>query len=71
VEVRDIDTQRMMIRVERGKGGGTAPVTVSSVTLNGTGFTMSGAFPVTLNPGLAVTLDVQFDPAAAGAATGR
>jgi hypothetical protein len=51
---------------------GTAPVTVNSVTLTGTGFTMSGAtFPVTLNPGLAVTLDVQFDPAAAGAATGQ
>jgi hypothetical protein len=28
---------------------------------------MSGAtFPVTLNPGLAVTLEVQFDPTAAG-----
>jgi Abnormal spindle-like microcephaly-assoc'd, ASPM-SPD-2-Hydin len=51
---------------------GTAPVTINSVTLNGTGFTMSGAtFPVTLKPGLAVTLDVQFDPAAAGAATGQ
>jgi len=51
---------------------GTAPVTVNSATLSGTGFTMSGAtFPVTLNPGLVVTLDVQFDPAAAGAATGQ
>ncbi|MGB8536746.1 MAG: choice-of-anchor D domain-containing protein [Acidobacteriaceae bacterium] len=51
---------------------GTAPVTVNSATLSGTGFTMSGAtFPVTLNPSLAVTLEVQFDPTAAGAATGR
>jgi hypothetical protein len=51
---------------------GTAPVTVSSGTLSGTGFTMSGAtFPVTLNPGLAVTLDVQFDPSTAGAVTGQ
>jgi hypothetical protein len=51
---------------------GTAPVTVNSVTLSGTGFTMSGAtFPVTLNPGLAVTLDVQFDPTTAGTATGQ
>jgi Abnormal spindle-like microcephaly-assoc'd, ASPM-SPD-2-Hydin len=51
---------------------GTAPVTVNSGTLTGTGFTMSGAtFPVTLNPGLAVTLDVQFDPTATGAATGQ
>jgi fibronectin type 3 domain-containing protein len=33
---------------------------------------MSGAtFPVTLNPSLAVTLQVQFDPTAAGAATGQ
>jgi Abnormal spindle-like microcephaly-assoc'd, ASPM-SPD-2-Hydin len=51
---------------------GTAPVTANSGTLTGTGFTMSGAtFPVTLNPGLAVTLDVQFDPTATGAATGQ
>jgi hypothetical protein len=51
---------------------GTAPVTINSGTLGGTGFTMSGAtFPVTLNPNLAVTLDVQFDPTATGAATGQ
>jgi hypothetical protein len=50
---------------------GTAPVTVNSVMLSGTGFTMSGAtFPVTLNPGLAVTIDMQFDPTAAVPATG-
>jgi Abnormal spindle-like microcephaly-assoc'd, ASPM-SPD-2-Hydin len=51
---------------------GTAPVTISSGTLSGTGFTMSGAtFPVTLNPSSAVTLEVQFDPTATGAATGQ
>jgi hypothetical protein len=50
---------------------GSAPVTVNSATLSGTGFTMSGAtFPVTLDPSLAVTLEVQFDPTAAGAAMG-
>jgi hypothetical protein len=50
---------------------GTAPVIVTSAALSGVGFTMSGAtFPVTLNPGLAVTLDVQFDPTVSGAATG-
>jgi hypothetical protein len=50
---------------------GTAPVTINSVTLSGTGFTMSGAtFPVTLTPGLEVTLDLQFDPAAAVPTTG-
>jgi fibronectin type 3 domain-containing protein len=47
-------------------------VTINSATLSGTGFTMSGAtFPVTLNPNLAITLDVQFDPATAGAVTGQ
>ena len=52
--------------------GGTAPVTINSATLSGTGFTMSGAtFPVTLNPSLAVTLEVQFDPTSAGALTGQ
>lgn len=51
---------------------GTAPVTINSGTLSGTGFTMTGAtFPVTLNPDLAVTLDVQFDPAITGAASGQ
>ncbi len=51
---------------------GTAPVTINSATLRGTGFTMSGAtFPVTLNPGLAITLDVQFDPTGTGAITGQ
>jgi hypothetical protein len=51
---------------------GTAPVIVNSGTLSGTGFTMSGAtFPVTLNPGLALTIDMQFDPTAAVPATGN
>ena len=51
---------------------GTAPVTINSATLSGTGFTMSGAtFPVTLNPTQSVTLNVQFDPATAAAATGQ
>jgi hypothetical protein len=51
---------------------GTAPVTVNSGVVSGTGFTMSSAtFPVTLNPGLAVTLDVQFDPSVPGSSTGQ
>ena len=51
---------------------GTAPVTVSSVALTGTGFSDSGvSFPVTLNPNQSVTLNVQFDPTVAGAATGQ
>ena len=51
---------------------GTAPVTINSGTPSGTGFTVSGVtFPVTLNPGQSVTLKVQFDPTAAGAAPGQ
>jgi Abnormal spindle-like microcephaly-assoc'd, ASPM-SPD-2-Hydin len=51
---------------------GTAPVTVNSVGLTGTGFSDSGAtFPVTLNPNKSATLNVQFDPTVAGAATGQ
>ena len=51
---------------------GTAPVTVSSAALSGTGFSDSGvSIPVTLNPGQSVTLNVQFDPTTAGAVTGR
>jgi hypothetical protein len=51
---------------------GTAPVTINGVTLTGTGFTLSSAaLPATLSPGQALTLTVQFDPAATGAATGQ
>jgi hypothetical protein len=51
---------------------GTAPVTASAATLSGTGFVSSGAiFPVTINPGQAVTIQVQFDPTVAGAASGQ
>lgn len=51
---------------------GTAPVTINSATLSGTGFLLSGAsFPATLNPGQTATLEVQFDPTAAGVATGQ
>ena len=46
-------------------------MTINSATLSGADFTMSGAsFPVTLAAGLAVTLDIQFTPKAAGAASG-
>jgi hypothetical protein len=51
---------------------GSSPLTISAVTLTGAGFTMSGAtFPVTLNPGQAASLTVQFDPTSAGAASGQ
>jgi hypothetical protein len=51
---------------------GSAAVTISTATLTGTGFTMSGVtFPVTLNPGQSATLTVEFDPTTAGAVTGK
>jgi hypothetical protein len=50
---------------------GNSALTLNAATLAGTGFTMTGAtFPVTLNPGRSVTLQVTFTPTAAGAATG-
>jgi hypothetical protein len=50
---------------------GSSPVTVSAATLAGTGFTFSGAtFPVTLNPTIAITIQVQYDPTATGTASG-
>ena len=51
---------------------GTGPVTISAAALTGAGFTISGAtFPVTLNPNVAITLSMQFNPATAGAASGQ
>lgn len=51
---------------------GTLPVSIGSATLSGTGFTIVGAtFPITLNPGQSITLNVQFDPKALGATTGQ
>ena len=51
---------------------GTAAVTVNSAKVSGTGFSMAAtAFPVTLNPGQSLSLQVQFDPTAAGSYTGQ
>lgn len=50
---------------------GNQPVAITSAALSGAGFTLPGAaFPLTLNPGQSVTLPVQFDPQALGAAAG-
>ena len=50
---------------------GTAAVTINAATVQGTGFAMSGmTAPVTLSPGAAASLAVQFDPTVAGTATG-
>jgi len=51
---------------------GTSPVTVSSATVSGTGFTLlGGGFPVTLNPSQTLTLQIQFLPTANGTQTGQ
>jgi centrosomal CEP192-like protein len=51
---------------------GTGAVTVSAVSLSGTGFALSGAtFPLTLDSGQTATLSLQFEPAATGTATGK
>ncbi len=51
---------------------GTAPVTVSSAAVSGNEFSVSeSSFPVTLNPGQSLNLNLQFAPTAAGSATGQ
>src|SRR5271168_1377420 len=51
---------------------GNSSVTVNSASISGAGFTIvAGSFPVTLNPNQSVTLQLQFLPTAAGAATGK
>jgi len=50
---------------------GSTAVTINSVAIGGTGFTVSGAtFPLTLNSKQSVTLQVKFAPTAANAASG-
>jgi hypothetical protein len=54
------------------KSIGIAAVTVSSAKLTGTGFSLkTNSFPIKLNPGQTAVLDVEFDPAIAGAQTGK
>lgn len=50
---------------------GILPVTVSSITLAGAGFTLSSAsFPATLSSGQSSTFNVEFDPTVTGTAQG-
>lgn len=50
---------------------GTEPLTISAVTVTGAGFSATaGNAPVTLQPGQTVNLDLQFDPAVSGPASG-
>lgn len=50
---------------------GTSPVTLSAATISGAGFSLVGwNWPTTLNPNQTLTLQVQFNPTAIGAASG-
>jgi hypothetical protein len=50
---------------------GTGPVTVNGAGISGTGYAVSGStFPVSLNPGTSLTLQVTFDPKNAAASAG-
>ena len=49
---------------------GTSALTVNSAAVSGTGFTVSGTLPVTLQPGQSTTLQAQFKPTASGAGNG-
>jgi hypothetical protein len=72
IEFGSVTVNTSSTRTVRLTSTGTAPVTIKSGKLSGSGFKMSGAtFPVTLNPDLALTLDIQFHPTVTGAATGR
>jgi hypothetical protein len=51
---------------------GTSAVTVNSASITGAGFTIvAGTLPVTLSPNQSTTLQLQFLPTAAGAASGQ
>lgn len=51
---------------------GTLPLTITSATLTGAGFTMSGiTYPITLNPTQTAKLYVEFNPTVTGAVTGQ
>ncbi len=50
---------------------GSSPVTVNSASISGLGFTVVQVFPVVLNPSQSLTLQVQFQPTAAGTLTGQ
>ncbi|QNI33471.1 choice-of-anchor D domain-containing protein [Alloacidobacterium dinghuense] len=50
---------------------GSAPVTISSISIGGAGFSVSGAtFPMTLSQHSAVTLNLSFTPVSASTVTG-
>jgi hypothetical protein len=66
VNLNTTSTQSVLI-----SSTGTAALTISSGSVAGTGFSISGlSFPTTLNPGQSATLNIGFDPTTTGAKTG-
>ena len=66
VNLNTTSTQSVLI-----KSTGTAALTISSGSVAGTGFSISGlSFPTTLNPGQSATLNIGFDPTTTGTKTG-
>lgn len=67
VQVNTVATQSVELTVS-----GPLPIVIASATVQGTGFSVSGAsFPLTLIAGQAATIAVTFDPTATGATTGQ
>lgn len=67
VEVNSALTQSVELTAS-----GPLPIAITAATVQGTGFTISGAtFPLSLTDGQSATVEVSFDPTAAGAATGQ
>jgi hypothetical protein len=67
VEVNSVATASMVL-----SSAGTEPVTIASTSLTGSGFSLSGlSLPVVLNPGQTIVLNLEFDPASSGNATGQ
>ena len=67
VPLNTVVTQGIQLTVS-----GTSAITLSGATVSGAGFSISGlSFPLTITDGQAVTLEVEFDPTTAGAATGQ
>lgn len=67
VAVNTVQTQSLTL-----SSTGTEAVTLNAASVSGAEFTISGLdFPMTLAPGQRATLKVQFDPSAAGSATGQ
>lgn len=67
-----VQTNTAATRAVTITSSGTAPVTISALSASGSGFSASGiSAPLTLTAGQTATLNVQFDPTAAGAASGQ